>query len=52
MFTMLLQTSVQSGDTLTGVSKKFGVSVAEIAKQNNIDNPDRISVNQKLTITK
>jgi predicted chitinase/murein DD-endopeptidase MepM/ murein hydrolase activator NlpD len=42
--------SVRSGDTLSALAKRFGTSVSEIAKANNISNPNRINVGQKLVI--
>ena len=39
-----------SGDVLSGIAIRFGVTVAEIAQWNNLKNPDFISVGQKLTI--
>lgn len=41
---------VQSGDTLGGIAQKFGVSVQEIIKLNNIQDPDTISVGTELKI--
>ena len=40
----LAQTShtVKSGETLDSIGKQHGVAPADIAKRNNIDNPDRI----------
>ncbi|KFE68654.1 glucosaminidase domain-containing protein [Hyalangium minutum] len=42
--------SVRSGDTLNALAKRFNTSVSEIAKANNITNPNKISTGQKLTI--
>ncbi|WP_224240637.1 glucosaminidase domain-containing protein [Hyalangium gracile] len=42
--------SVRSGDTLSALAKKFGTTVSALAKSNNISNPNRINVGQKLTI--
>jgi predicted chitinase len=42
--------SVRSGDTLTRVARQFNTTVNKIAKANNIANPNRISVGQRLTI--
>ncbi|MBV6683791.1 LysM peptidoglycan-binding domain-containing protein [Bacillus sp. JRC01] len=41
---------VKSGDTLSGIAAKHGVSVNTIMKNNNISNPDKIYVGQKLFI--
>jgi rare lipoprotein A len=42
---------VKRGDTLWGLAKDtFGVSVREIAKANNIENPDRIYPGQKIRV--
>lgn len=42
--------TVVKGDTLWDLAKKFGTTVAALAKQNNISDPDYIVVGQKLTI--
>ena len=42
--------TIASGDVLSGIAIRFGVTVAEIQQWNNIKNPDVISVGQKLTI--
>lgn len=42
--------TVKKGDTLYAIAKKFGVSVVEIAKDNNIKNVNLIYVSQKLRI--
>ena len=42
--------TVASGDVLSGIAPRFGVTVGQIQKWNNIKNPDVISVGQKLTI--
>ena len=41
---------VKKGDTLTGIAKQFGTTYQQIAKDNGISNPNKISVGQKLTI--
>lgn len=41
---------VKKGDTLYDISKKYGVSIVEIAKDNNIKNVNLIYVSQKLRI--
>lgn len=43
---------VQSGDTLSAIAEKFGVTVDELVELNNIDNPDVISVGQVLVLDK
>ncbi len=42
--------TVKSGDTLSGIAAQFKVSVAALAKANNISDPNLIRVGQKLTI--
>lgn len=42
--------TVKSGDTLGAIAKQNGTTVAEIAKANNISNPNLIKVGQSLTI--
>ena len=41
---------VQRGDTLAEIGRRFGVSWIDIARANNIVNPNRILVGQTLTI--
>ncbi len=41
---------VQSGDTLSGIATRYGSSVAAIMTANNIADPNRIFVGQRLTI--
>ena len=41
---------VQSGDTLSGIAKKFGVSVDEIMAANGLDDPNQLKVGQVLVI--
>ena len=43
--------TVQPGDTLASIAQRFGVSVADLATANGIEDPDRISVGQVLTIS-
>lgn len=43
---------VQKGDTLATIAKRYGVPVADLAKANNLANPNDIKVGQKLTIPK
>ena len=42
--------TVASGDVLSGIAVRFGVSVPEIQGWNEIKNPDLIRVGQKLEI--
>lgn len=42
--------TVKSGDTLGALAKQYGTTVAEIAKTNNITNPNLIKVGQNLNI--
>ena len=42
--------TVASGDVLSGIAPRFGVTVAEIQQWNNLKNANVISVGQKLTI--
>ena len=41
---------VRPGDTLSAIAKDTGTSVDELAKQNNISNPNLIKVGQMLTL--
>ena len=41
---------VKKGDTLSGIAKKYNTTYQKIAKDNNIDNPNKIYPNQKLII--
>ncbi len=43
---------VKKGDTLSGIAQKFGVSVKEIARLNNLKKPYRLKAGQKLKIPK
>jgi LysM repeat protein len=42
--------TVQRGDTLAAIARKYGVSVWSLARNNGIKNPDRIYVGQRLCI--
>lgn len=42
--------TVKAGDTLSGIAAKYGVSYQQIAKDNNLKNPNFIYVGQKLLI--
>ena len=41
---------VKSGDTLSGIAKKYGTTVSAIASASAVTNVNRISIGQKLTI--
>lgn len=41
---------VKSGDTLSGIAKKFNTTVKAIQTKNNIKNPNKIMVGQKLYV--
>lgn len=43
---------VHTGDTLWNIAREYNTTPAVIARQNNIPDPDRIFVGQRLTITK
>lgn len=42
--------TVKSGENLTIIAKKYNVTVSQICKWNNISNPSKIRIGQKLTI--
>lgn len=42
--------TVKSGDTLSDIAKRYGTTYQEIAKQNNISNPNVIRAGQQLQI--
>jgi LysM repeat protein len=41
---------VRPGDTLNTIARVLGITPAELARENGIDNPNRIKVNQSLVI--
>ena len=43
--------TVQSGDTLSGIAQKFGVTVQELCDWNNISNPNYIYVGEVLRVS-
>ncbi|MCG8395594.1 N-acetylmuramoyl-L-alanine amidase [Bacillus atrophaeus] len=43
--------TVQKGDTLSAIARKFGVSVADLQKWNNIQDPNLIRVGQVLIVS-
>lgn len=44
--------TVKAGDTLSQIAKKYGTTVNKLATDNNISNPNKIYVGQKLKIIK
>lgn len=49
--TKMVSYTVKSGDTMSGIAKRFEISYAELVKANpNIKNPSLIYVGQKITI--
>lgn len=43
--------TVAAGETLGSIARRYGVGVDELARANDISNPNRIQVGQKLTIS-
>ncbi len=41
---------VQKGDSPAGIAKKFKVSYADLLRANNIEDPKRLQIGQKLVI--
>jgi spore germination protein YaaH len=44
--------TVQSNDTLFGISRRTGVPVSELAKLNGVRNPNRIEVGERLALNR
>ena len=42
--------TVEKGETLWGISRQYGVSLDSIVEANKLDDPDRLSVGQRLVI--
>lgn len=42
--------TVKSGDTLSGIASKYGTSYMKLAQMNNISNPNKIYVGQKIRV--
>lgn len=42
--------TVRSGETLSGIAKKYGVSTADLARWNNLANPNLINIGQVLKV--
>ena len=47
---ILTNYTVQAGDTLWDLARKFGTSVEAITRLNDLDDPSKISVGQRLRI--
>ncbi|MEC4815494.1 MAG: peptidoglycan DD-metalloendopeptidase family protein [Scytonema sp. PMC 1069.18] len=41
---------VKPGDTLADIAGDYGISVSKLVEVNNLNNPDRLRINQRLTI--
>jgi len=41
---------VRPGDTLAGIASNYGISVSELAKANNLKNPNQLKISQMLII--
>jgi murein DD-endopeptidase MepM/ murein hydrolase activator NlpD len=41
---------VKSGDTLAAIASNYGTSVSELAKANNLTNPNQLKISQKLNV--
>ena len=46
----MINYTVQSGDTLTAIARRYGVSVSSIVDANGIDDPNMIDVGEQLII--
>lgn len=42
--------TVKSGDTLSGIASKYGTSYTKLAKMNNVSDPNKIYVGQKIRV--
>ncbi|WP_317759878.1 aggregation-promoting factor [Liquorilactobacillus mali] len=57
LFTSILENNlsteltVKNGDTLWAIAKKYETSISNLAKGNNIANPDLIYVNQRINVS-
>lgn len=43
--------TVKSGDTLSAIATRYGTSVSALQKKNNIKNPNKIYVGQRITVS-
>ena len=50
LFLKSIYYTVQKGDTLSGIAKRYGTTYQAIAKLNGIENPNLIEIGQKLKI--
>nr|WP_236556952.1 peptidoglycan DD-metalloendopeptidase family protein [Calothrix sp. PCC 7507] len=41
---------VKPGDTLAAIASRYGISVSELVRANNLTNPDQLQISQKLII--
>lgn len=48
----VVEYKIKSGDTLGGVARKYGVTVAQIMKWNNIKNANKLRIGQRIQIYK
>ena len=44
--------TIRSGDTLSGIASRYGVSVSDLVSWNNIANPNLIYAGQKIIVKK
>lgn len=44
--------SVQTGDTLSAIAEKYGITLNELVAQNKIDNPNLVGIGMKLVVRK
>ena len=42
---------VEAGETLTGIAEKYQLNVQDLVRWNNIENPDVITVGQKIQLS-
>ena len=47
-----IEHTIESGDTLTSIAEKYGVTIESIIANNNLDDPNNIFVGDKLIINK
>ncbi|MBY7142451.1 LysM peptidoglycan-binding domain-containing protein [Virgibacillus sp. NKC19-3] len=49
-FAQIFIFTVKSGDNLGNIAQQFGMTLSEIMSLNNIRNPDKIQIGQKLKV--